>query len=136
MAGGRHLVFCVVTFIFFRAGLVIFYDFLCGLEPSWVWVQLKTSLARDGQETGGTTALPPALCIPPPSPPGPMGNCAILASRQPVPRSVGIMKASSHCLIGTQGPLDPRAESYKIPRKVLHHASGCSTGCLHHHWYL
>ncbi|MEJ1282571.1 coiled-coil domain containing 17 [Cricetulus griseus] len=68
------------------AGLVIFYDFLCGLEPSWVWVQLKTSLARDGQETGGTTALPPALCIPPPSPPGPMGNCAILASRQPVPR--------------------------------------------------
>ncbi|CAH6790711.1 Ccdc17 [Phodopus roborovskii] len=68
------------------AGLVIFYDFLWGLEASWVWVQLITSLARDGQDTGGTTALPPALCLPSPSPPGPMGNCAILASKQPVPR--------------------------------------------------
>lgn len=45
-----------------------------------------TSLARDGQDTGGATALPPALCLPPPSASGPMGNCAILASRQPVPR--------------------------------------------------
>ncbi|XP_057641612.1 coiled-coil domain-containing protein 17 isoform X2 [Chionomys nivalis] len=68
------------------AGLVIFYDFLWGLEASWVWVQLLTRLAQDGQNTGGTTALPPALCLPPPSAPGPMGNCAILASRQPVPR--------------------------------------------------
>lgn len=79
---------CVLRFIFFRAGLVIFYDFLLGLETSWIWVQLMTSLARDGQDTGGTTTLPPALCLPPPSAPGPMGNCAILASRQPVPRSV------------------------------------------------
>ncbi|XP_066228252.1 coiled-coil domain-containing protein 17 isoform X4 [Saccopteryx leptura] len=68
------------------AGLVIFYDFLRGLEASWIWVQLMTGLARDGQDTGGTTALPPALCLPPPPAPGPMGNCAILASRQPVPR--------------------------------------------------
>lgn len=68
------------------AGLVIFYDFLRGLDASWIWVQLMTSLARNGQNTGGTTALPPALCLPPPSAPGPMGNCAILASRQPVPR--------------------------------------------------
>ncbi|XP_076790510.1 coiled-coil domain-containing protein 17 isoform X2 [Arvicanthis niloticus] len=68
------------------AGLVIFYDFLRGLEASWIWVQLTTSLARDGQDTGGTTALPPALCLPPPSAPGSMGNYAILASRQPVPR--------------------------------------------------
>ncbi|KAM5248605.1 LOW QUALITY PROTEIN: coiled-coil domain-containing protein 17 [Ctenodactylus gundi] len=68
------------------AGLVIFYDFLRGLEASWIWVQLITGLARDGQDTGGTTALPPALCLPPPPAPGPMGNCAILASRQPVPR--------------------------------------------------
>ncbi|XP_054427609.1 coiled-coil domain-containing protein 17 [Pteronotus mesoamericanus] len=68
------------------AGLVIFYDFLRGLEASWIWVQLMTGLARDGQHTGGTTALPPALCLPPPPAPGPMGNCAILASRQPVPR--------------------------------------------------
>lgn len=45
-----------------------------------------TSLARNGQDTGGTTALPPALCLPQPSAPGPMGNCAILASKQPVPR--------------------------------------------------
>ncbi|XP_045060308.2 coiled-coil domain-containing protein 17 isoform X2 [Desmodus rotundus] len=68
------------------AGLVIFYDFLRGLEASWIWVQLMTGLARDGQHTGGTTALPPALCLPPPPAPGPMGSCAILASRQPVPR--------------------------------------------------
>nr|XP_045369385.1 coiled-coil domain-containing protein 17 isoform X1 [Camelus bactrianus] len=68
------------------AGLVIFYDFLRGLEASWIWVQLKTGLARDGQNTGGITTLPPALCLPPPPAPGPMGNCAILASRQPIPR--------------------------------------------------
>ncbi|KAL0604528.1 Coiled-coil domain-containing protein 17 [Plecturocebus cupreus] len=68
------------------AGLVIFYDFLRGLETSWIWVQLRTGLARDGQDTKGTTALPPALCLPPPLTPGPTGNCAILASRQPVPR--------------------------------------------------
>ncbi|XP_045715730.1 coiled-coil domain-containing protein 17 isoform X2 [Phyllostomus hastatus] len=68
------------------AGLVIFYDFLRGLEASWIWVQLMTSLARDGQHTGGTTALPPAFCLPSPPAPGPMGSCAILASRQPVPR--------------------------------------------------
>ncbi|KAF0885606.1 CCD17 protein, partial [Crocuta crocuta] len=68
------------------AGLVIFYDFLRGLEASWIWVQLLTGLTRDGQDTGGATALPPALCLPPTPAPGPMGNCAILASRQPVPR--------------------------------------------------
>ncbi|XP_032733530.1 coiled-coil domain-containing protein 17 [Lontra canadensis] len=68
------------------AGLVIFYDFLRGLEATWIWVQLMTGLTRDGQDTGGATALPPALCLPPPPAPGPVGNCAILASRQPVPR--------------------------------------------------
>ncbi|XP_006899082.1 PREDICTED: coiled-coil domain-containing protein 17 [Elephantulus edwardii] len=68
------------------AGLVVFYDFLRGLEASWIWVQLKTGLARDGLDTGGTTALPPAICLPPPPAPGPLGNCAILASRQSVPR--------------------------------------------------
>ncbi|XP_072580221.1 coiled-coil domain-containing protein 17 isoform X2 [Vulpes vulpes] len=68
------------------AGLVIFYDFLRGLEASWIWVRLVTGLTRDGQDTGGATALPPALCLPPPPAPGPVGNCAILASRQPVPR--------------------------------------------------
>ncbi|KAI4580554.1 hypothetical protein MJT46_019323, partial [Ovis ammon polii x Ovis aries] len=72
--------------VFPRAGFVIFYDFLRGLEASWVWVQLMTGLARDGQESGGTTALPPALCLPPPPAPGPTGNCAILASKQLVPR--------------------------------------------------
>ncbi|XP_012667928.1 coiled-coil domain-containing protein 17 [Otolemur garnettii] len=68
------------------AGLVIFYDFLRGLEASWTWVQLMTGLTQDGQYTGRTTALPPALCLPPPPAPGPKGNCAILANRQPVPR--------------------------------------------------
>lgn len=79
---------CQLRPVFFRAGLVIFYDFLRGLEASWIWVQLMTGLSRDGQDTGGATALPPALCLPPPPAPGPIGNCAILASRQPVPRSV------------------------------------------------
>lgn len=80
-----------------RAGLVIFYDFLRGLEASWIWVQLMTGLVQDGQDTGGTTMLPPALCLPLPPAPGPMGNCAILASRQPVPRSVGGLMTGALC---------------------------------------
>ncbi|KAM6174075.1 coiled-coil domain-containing protein 17 [Erethizon dorsatum] len=80
------LVFVCLRLVSIRAGLVIFYDFLRGLESSWIWVQLVTALTRDGQNTGGATALPPALCLPSPSSPGPTGNCAILASRQPVPR--------------------------------------------------
>ncbi|XP_063521282.1 coiled-coil domain-containing protein 17 isoform X7 [Pongo pygmaeus] len=79
------------------AGLVIFYDFLRGLEASWIWVQLRTGLARNGQDTGRTTALPPALCLPPPPAPGPMGNCAILASRQPVPRLLPSPSVSLVC---------------------------------------
>ncbi|XP_020952391.1 coiled-coil domain-containing protein 17 isoform X4 [Sus scrofa] len=79
------------------AGLVIFYDFLRGLEASWIWVQLVTGLARDGQDTGGTTVLPPAVCLPPPPAPGPMGNCAILASRQPIPRLPPSPPASLVC---------------------------------------
>ncbi|XP_068948869.1 coiled-coil domain-containing protein 17-like [Petaurus breviceps papuanus] len=69
------------------AGFAIFYDFLLGLEPEWSQVQLVTGLARDGQETGHSTALPPSPCLPlPPTPGVPLGNCAILAARQPVPR--------------------------------------------------
>uniref|UniRef100_A0A8C5ZZP5 Coiled-coil domain containing 17 n=1 Tax=Marmota marmota marmota TaxID=9994 RepID=A0A8C5ZZP5_MARMA len=79
------------------AGLFIFYDFLRGLDASWIWVQLLTGLARDGQDTGGTTALPPAFCLPPPPAPGPMGNCAILASRQPVPRLLPSPSVSLVC---------------------------------------
>ncbi|XP_020843255.1 coiled-coil domain-containing protein 17 [Phascolarctos cinereus] len=69
------------------AGFAIFYDFLLGLEPEWSQVQLVTALARGGQETGPSTALPPSPCLPlPPAPGAPLGNCAILAARQPVPR--------------------------------------------------
>ncbi|XP_036609085.1 coiled-coil domain-containing protein 17 [Trichosurus vulpecula] len=69
------------------AGFAIFYDFLLGLEPEWSQVQLVTGLARGGQETGPSTALPPSPCLPlPPTPGAPLGNCAILAARQPVPR--------------------------------------------------
>ncbi|XP_051713789.2 coiled-coil domain-containing protein 17 isoform X10 [Oryctolagus cuniculus] len=98
-----------------RAGLVIFYDFLRGLEASWIWVQLLTGLSRDGHDTGGTTALPPALCLPPPPAPGPMGNCAILASRQPVPRLPPSPSVSLVCeLLAWQGmagigPPQPKA---------------------------
>nr|XP_051713781.1 coiled-coil domain-containing protein 17 isoform X3 [Oryctolagus cuniculus] len=97
------------------AGLVIFYDFLRGLEASWIWVQLLTGLSRDGHDTGGTTALPPALCLPPPPAPGPMGNCAILASRQPVPRLPPSPSVSLVCeLLAWQGmagigPPQPKA---------------------------
>ncbi|XP_028015915.2 coiled-coil domain-containing protein 17 [Eptesicus fuscus] len=96
------------------AGLVIFYDFLRGLEASWIWVQLMTVLARDGQDTGGTTALPPALCLPPPPAPGPMGNCAILASRQPVPRLLPSPSLSLLCeLQAWQGLAGARAPQPK-----------------------
>lgn len=99
-----------------RAGLVIFYDFLRGLEASWIWVQLMTVLARDGQDTGGTTALPPALCLPPPPAPGPMGNCAILASRQPVPRLLPSPSLSLLCELqawqGLAGARAPRPKAW------------------------
>nr|XP_012631481.1 coiled-coil domain-containing protein 17 isoform X5 [Microcebus murinus] len=96
------------------AGLVIFYDFLRGLESSWTWVQLMTGLARDSQDTGGTTALPPALCLPPPPAPGPVGNCAILASRQPVPRLLPSPPVSLVCeLQAWQGLAWPRAPQPK-----------------------
>ncbi|XP_037683282.1 coiled-coil domain-containing protein 17-like isoform X3 [Choloepus didactylus] len=92
------------------AGLVIFYDFLRGLEASWIWVQLTTGLARAGRNTGGTTALPPALCLPPPPAPGPTGNCAILASRQPVPRLAPSPSVSLVCeLRAWQGLAGTRA---------------------------
>ncbi|XP_077005947.1 coiled-coil domain-containing protein 17 [Tamandua tetradactyla] len=97
-----------------RAGLVIFYDFLRGLEASWIWVQLTTGLTRDGQDTGRTTALPPALCLPPPPAPGPVGNCAILASRQPVPRLPPSPSVSLVCeLWGWQGLAGTRASQPK-----------------------
>ncbi|XP_055986936.1 coiled-coil domain-containing protein 17 [Sorex fumeus] len=95
-------------------GLVIFYDFLRGLETSWIWVQLSTGLARDGQNTGRSTALPPALCLPPPAAPGPMGNCAILASRQPIPRLPPSPSVSLICeLQAWQGSSWPRAPEPK-----------------------
>lgn len=74
-----------------------------------------TGLSRDGHDTGGTTALPPALCLPPPPAPGPMGNCAILASRQPVPRLPPSPSVSLVCeLLAWQGmagigPPQPKA---------------------------
>ncbi|XP_054994384.1 coiled-coil domain-containing protein 17 [Sorex araneus] len=95
-------------------GLVIFYDFLRGLEASWIWVQLISGLARDGQDTGRSTALPPALCLPPPPAPGPMGNCAILASRQPIPRLPPSPSVSLICeLQAWQGPSWSRAPEPK-----------------------
>ncbi|XP_074077660.1 coiled-coil domain-containing protein 17 [Macrotis lagotis] len=69
------------------AGFAIFYDFLLGLEADWSQVQLVTGLARGRQETGPSTALPPSPCLPlPPTLGAPLGSCAILAARQPVPR--------------------------------------------------
>nr|XP_019604995.1 PREDICTED: coiled-coil domain-containing protein 17 isoform X6 [Rhinolophus sinicus] len=96
------------------AGLVVFYDFLRGLEASWTWVQLMTGLVQDGQDTGGTTMLPPALCLPPPPAPGPMGNCAILASRQPIPRLLPSPSVSLVCeLYAWQGLAGARAPQPK-----------------------
>ncbi|XP_074120751.1 coiled-coil domain-containing protein 17 [Sminthopsis crassicaudata] len=69
------------------AGFAIFYDFLLGLEPAWSQVQLVAALARAGQESGAGTALPSRPCLPlPPTPGAPLGHCAVLAARQPVPR--------------------------------------------------
>ncbi|KAM8935533.1 LOW QUALITY PROTEIN: coiled-coil domain-containing protein 17 [Lycaon pictus] len=107
---------CQLRPVFFRAGLVIFYDFLRGLEASWIWVQLVTGLTRDGQDTGGATALPPALCLPPPPAPGPVGNCAILASRQPVPRLPPSPSVSLVCELqawqGLAGAGEPRPKAW------------------------
>ncbi|KAF6344160.1 coiled-coil domain containing 17 [Rhinolophus ferrumequinum] len=73
-----------------------------------------TGVVRDGQDTGGTTMLPPALCLPPPPAPGPMGNCAILASRQPVPRLPPSPSVSLVCeLYAWQGLAGARAPQPK-----------------------
>ncbi|XP_038616068.1 coiled-coil domain-containing protein 17 [Tachyglossus aculeatus] len=69
------------------AGLVVFYDFLLGLEMPWLQVRLVSALARAGQELGRPTALPPSPCLALPQARGrPPGSCAILSAKQPVPR--------------------------------------------------
>uniref|UniRef100_F6R8P6 Coiled-coil domain containing 17 n=1 Tax=Ornithorhynchus anatinus TaxID=9258 RepID=F6R8P6_ORNAN len=69
------------------AGLVVFYDFLLGLERPWLQVRLVSGLARAGQELGTPTPLPTSPCLAlPPARGRPRGSCAILASKQPVPR--------------------------------------------------
>nr|XP_033771786.1 coiled-coil domain-containing protein 17 isoform X2 [Geotrypetes seraphini] len=72
------------------AGFVIFYDFLMGLDPTFVQVRLVTGLYASGQEMSQTTLLPAVFCE--------MGQAsqymldvrkgtsAILSVKQPVPR--------------------------------------------------
>ncbi|CAM2119151.1 unnamed protein product [Caretta caretta] len=73
-----------------RAGFVIFYDFLLGLDPTFFQVCLVAGLYRNGQEMGKPTPLPVAYCQMVQSPPyvvdGQRGNRAILSTKQPVPR--------------------------------------------------
>uniref|UniRef100_A0A8C8SMB3 Coiled-coil domain containing 17 n=1 Tax=Pelusios castaneus TaxID=367368 RepID=A0A8C8SMB3_9SAUR len=73
-----------------RAGFVIFYDFLLGLDPTFFQVCLVAGLYRNGQEMGKPTPLPITYCQMGHSPPyvtdGLRGNSAILSAKQPVPR--------------------------------------------------
>lgn len=60
--------------------------------------------------------MPPALCLPPPPAPGPVGNCAILASRQPVPRLPPSPSVSLVCELqawqGLAGAGEPRPKAW------------------------
>ncbi len=72
----------------YRAGFVIFYDLVMGVEDTLRSVRLLAGLYFNGQKLGQTTPMPPVQC----QPAGPLlstkspGNYAILAVKQPVPR--------------------------------------------------
>ncbi|KAF7253904.1 Coiled-coil domain-containing protein 17, partial [Varanus komodoensis] len=72
------------------SGFVIFYDFLLGLDPKFHHVCLVSSLYRNGQELGKRTPLPVVSSdmgqFSQSMMDGQKGCCAILATRQPVPR--------------------------------------------------
>uniref|UniRef100_A0A674I0V6 Coiled-coil domain containing 17 n=1 Tax=Terrapene triunguis TaxID=2587831 RepID=A0A674I0V6_9SAUR len=87
--GSPHLSLCLLS-LPYRAGFVIFYDFLLGLDPTFFQVCLVAGLYRNGQEMGKPTPLPVAYCQMGQSPPyvvdGQRGNSAVLSAKQPVPR--------------------------------------------------
>jgi len=68
-----------------RAGFVIFYDLVIGLEATLTSVRLLEGLYCNGEKLGQTTLMPPVQCQPLLSTKSP-GNYAILAVKQPVPR--------------------------------------------------
>lgn len=80
-----------------RSGFVIFYDFLLGLDLAFYQIRLVSGLYRNGQELGKPTPLPIVSSDMGQSPQytmdGRRGCCAILAARQPVPRSVIVVVA-------------------------------------------
>uniref|UniRef100_A0A8C4YSV9 Coiled-coil domain containing 17 n=1 Tax=Gopherus evgoodei TaxID=1825980 RepID=A0A8C4YSV9_9SAUR len=87
--GSPHLSLCLLS-LPHRAGFVIFYDFLLGLDPTFSQVCLVAGLYRNGQKMGKPTPLPVAYCQMGQSPlyvvDGQRGNSAILSAKQPVPR--------------------------------------------------
>ncbi|XP_060629358.2 coiled-coil domain-containing protein 17 [Anolis sagrei] len=82
------------------SGFVIFYDFLLGLDPTCYQVCLVSALYRNGQELGKPTPLPIVSSDMGQSSQYVMdrqrGCCAILATRQPVPR---ILPSTSIALV-------------------------------------
>uniref|UniRef100_A0A452I2P2 Coiled-coil domain containing 17 n=1 Tax=Gopherus agassizii TaxID=38772 RepID=A0A452I2P2_9SAUR len=87
--GSPHLSLCLLS-LPHRAGFVIFYDFLLGLDPTFSQVCLVAGLYRNGQKMGKPTPLPVAYCQMGQSPlyvvDGQRDNSAILSAKQPVPR--------------------------------------------------
>lgn len=69
----------------YRAGFVIFYDLVMGLEATLGSVHLLAGLYCNGEKLGQTTPMPPVQCQPLLSTKSPE-NYAILAFKQPVPR--------------------------------------------------
>lgn len=105
----------------YRAGFVVFYDFLLGLCPSYRVCRLVAMLSDRGQEIGASSPLPVVYCEPaslsPHAPQHSIGNLATLAAKQAVPRWVG---AESGLLLNNCNPVCssyPRA--FSPPHRVF-----------------
>lgn len=75
----------------FRAGFVVFYDLVLGVDVSQRALHLVAALYSEGQEVGPPTPLPPVQCLSGVSLPYSHSitprNHTLLSVKQPVPRS-------------------------------------------------
>ncbi|KAF7656559.1 hypothetical protein LDENG_00039490 [Lucifuga dentata] len=82
------------------SGLVIFYDFVLGVDAAQKALRLVAALYMEGQEVGQPSPLPPVQCLPggalPYSCSLPPGNYALMSVKQPVPR---LQPSPSLCLV-------------------------------------
>ncbi|XP_053312357.1 coiled-coil domain-containing protein 17-like [Spea bombifrons] len=102
------------------AGLVVFYDYLLGLDPSYRVCRLAVSLCNGGQEMGSPLPLPPVYCESSPSKfsDSKKQNLAILATKQAVPRVRPSPNISLIIELQASGGYDPYGQevSRLIPR--------------------